>query len=272
MAAAQDAQAGCQYSATRVMSRSLTNMIVERTEDTRYLANAYLLADRPGGHGILIDANGVLEPLHATVAAERIAITHILLTHHHVDHVDGIAGLRERYRVPVLASRITAETLGAALAVDGHLADGDELRSGDLAIQAIATPGHAAGHLAFLVNGSDCLTADLIFKGTVGGCAGPGGSYADLRASIARILALPPATVLRPGHSEPTTVAAELASNPFLQVWGGRLAEGDERCLVRGVPATLLLWGPDYDGTHKALVRYDDGREVVIGGSQVERG
>ena len=42
--------------------------------------------------------------------------------------------------------------------------------------------------------------------------------------------------------------------------------------LVRGVPATLLLWGPDYDGTHKALVRYDDGRETVIGGSQVERG
>lgn len=247
-------------------------MIVERTEDPRYLANAYLVADRPGGHGVLVDGNGELEPLLATVERERIAVTHVLLTHHHVDHVDGVEGLRERFGVPLLGSRVTAETLDGTLRVDAHLADGDTVRSGDLGIEALATPGHAAGHLAFLVNGSDCLTADLIFKGTVGGCAGPGGNYAELRASIARILALPPATVLHPGHREPTTVAAELAGNPFVQLWGGRLAAGDERVLVRGVPATLLLWGPDYDGTHKALVRYDDGREVVIGGSQVERG
>lgn len=246
-------------------------MIVERTEDGRYLANAYLIADRPGGHGVLVDGNGVLEPLLASVERERIAVTHVLLTHHHVDHVDGVAELRARFGVPLLASRVTAETLEGTLRVDGCLADGDELRSGDLTIAALATAGHAAGHLAYLVDGTDCLTADLIFKGTVGGCAGPGGNYADLRASIARILALPPTTVLHPGHREPTTVAAELAGNPFVQVWGGRLAEGTERCLVRGVPATLLLWGPDYDGTHKALVRYDDGREVVIGGSQVER-
>ena len=156
--------------------------------------------------------------------------------------------------------------------MDGFIEDGDSVRSGDLEIQAIATPGHAAGHLALLVDGTDCLTADLIFKGTVGGCASPGGNYADLRASIARILALPPTTVLHPGHREPTTVGAELDSNPFIQVWGGRLPERDERVQVRGVAATLLLFGPDYDGTHKALVRYDDGRELVIGGSQVERG
>ena len=247
-------------------------MIVERTEDSRYLANAYLVADRPGGHGVLVDGNGVAEPLLATIEAEGLTITHILLTHHHTDHVIGIDALRERFGVPVLASRTTAETLGDALRVDGFIDDGDSVRSGDLEIQAIATPGHAAGHLALLVDGTDCLTADLIFKGTVGGCASPGGSYADLRASIARILALPPTTVLHPGHREPTTVAAELAANPFIQVWGGRLPEGDERVQVRGVAATLLLFGPDYDGTHKALVRYDDGRELVIGGSQVERG
>lgn len=247
-------------------------MIVERTEDPRYLANAYLVADGPGGHGVLVDGNGIAEPLLATVEREGITVTHVLLTHHHVDHVDGVDALRRRFGVPLLASAVTADTLGDALAVDGHLADGDVVESGRLRIQAIATPGHAAGHTALVVDGTDCLTADLIFKGTVGGCAGPGGNYADLRASIARILALPPGTVLHPGHREPTTVAAELAGNPFVQLWGGQLAPADERVLVRGVPATLLLWGPDYDGTHKALVRYDDGRETVIGGSQVERG
>lgn len=247
-------------------------MIVERTEDPRYLANAYLVADGPGGHGVLVDGNGIAEPLLATIERERITITHVLLTHHHVDHVVGIDELRRRFGVPLLSSAVTAEALGDALAVDGHIADGDVITSGRLSIQAIATPGHAAGHTAFLVDGSDCLVADLIFQGTVGGCASPGGSYAELRASIARILALPPATVLHPGHREPTTVAAELEKNPFVQVWGGRLAEGDERVLVRGAEATLLLWGPDYDGTHKALVRFPDGRELVIGGSQVERG
>jgi hypothetical protein len=40
---------------------------------------------------------------------------------------------------------------------------------------------------------------------------------------------------------------------------------------VRGQEATLLLFGPDYDGTHKALVRFADGRDAIVGGSQVER-
>jgi hypothetical protein len=41
---------------------------------------------------------------------------------------------------------------------------------------------------------------------------------------------------------------------------------------VRGEDATLVLWGPDYDGTHKAWVRYPDGRDAIVGGSQVARG
>lgn len=270
LAAAQDAQAGCQYSATRGMSRSLTRMIVERTEHPGYLSNAYLVADRASGHGVLVDANDVIEPLLASVERDAITITHVLVTHHHVDHVDGIEVYKERFGVPVVGSRITAETLGDGL-VDTIVADGDEITSGELTIRAIATPGHAAGHTAFLVNGTDCLTADVLFKGTVGGCAGPGGNYADLRASIARLLALPPSTVIHPGHREPSTIGAELDANPFVRLWGGRDPEGTERCLVRGTPATLLLWATDYDGGNKALVRYDDGHEVVIGGSQVER-
>ena len=245
-------------------------MIVERTEHPGYLSNAYLVADRPGGHGVLIDGNGAAGPLLASVERDAITITHILVTHFHVDHVDGIAEYRQRFGVPVVGSRVTAETLGGGL-IDTVIADGEEIASGELTIRVLATPGHAAGHFAFLVNGSDCLTADVLFRGTVGGCAGPGGNYADLRASIARLLALPPSTVVHPGHREPTTIAAELESNPFVRVWGGLDPEGMERCLVRGISATLLLWAPDYDGGNKALVRYDDGREIVVGGSQVER-
>jgi hydroxyacylglutathione hydrolase len=248
----------------------LRGMIVERTEHPGYLSNAYLVADRIGGHGILVDANDVIEPLLASAERDRLTITHVLVTHHHFDHVDGIDVYRQRLNVPVVASALTAEILGGGL-VDTIIADGEEITSGELTIRALATPGHAPDHTAYLVNGSDCLTADCLFKGTVGGCAAPGGSYAELRASISRLLALPPDTVLHPGHREPTTVRAELESNPFVRLWGGLDPEGTEPCRVRGMAATLLLWAPDYDGGHKALLRLDDGSELVVGGSQVDR-
>ena len=69
-----------------------------------------------------------------------------------------------------------------------------------------------------------------------------------------------------------TQVLEEWEENPFIRVWRGLDPEGEEQCMVRGEPATLVLWAPDYDGTNKAWVRYPDGRDAIVGGSQVERG
>jgi glyoxylase-like metal-dependent hydrolase (beta-lactamase superfamily II) len=88
---------------------------------------------------------------------------------------------------------------------------------------------------------------------------------------VERLLALPPETVIHPGHTLPTTVAEERESNPFFRVWTGRDPEGDEQCTVRGEPATLVLWAPDYDGTNKAWVRFPNGEDAIVGGSQVSR-
>ena len=63
----------------------------------------------------------------------------------------------------------------------------------------------------------------------------------------------------------------ELRTHPFVRVWDGRDPEGSEPCTVAGEEATLVLWAPDYDGGHKAWVRYPDGRDAIVGGSQVER-
>ena len=96
--------------------------------------------------------------------------------------------------------------------------------------------------------------------------------YADQVHSIMeRLMTLPPETRIHPGHKEPTTVGDEWESNPFIRVWRGLDPEGEEPCRVRGEEATLVLWGPDYDGTHKAWVRFADGRDAIVGGSQVER-
>jgi hydroxyacylglutathione hydrolase len=245
-------------------------VILERCEHPDWLSNAYLLADDAGGHGVLIDGNGVIEPLIERIERDRITLTHVLLTHHHADHVVEIAALKERFRVPVAASAQTAAQLERGL-VDQLIDDGGVVRSGTLELQAIATPGHAKGHLAFLSDG-DCFTADVLFKGTVGGTRSPGGDYGELVHSIMeRLLTLPGETRVRPGHREPTTVAEEWEQNPFVRFWRGLDEPGSESCRVRGEDATLLLFAPDYDGGHKALVRFANGEEAIVGGSQITR-
>ncbi len=245
-------------------------MIIDRCEESNWLSNAYLIADRPGGHGVLMDGNGVIEPLLERVDRDAITVTHILLTHHHADHVVGIAELKARFGVPVAAHADTATEVDAGL-VDTILHDGDTIASGDLTFRAIDTPGHCAGHIAYLVN-DECFTADVLFRGTIGGNGSPGGNFDRLQRSIMeRLMTLPAATRVHPGHREPTTIGEEWENNPFIRLWRGLDTEGSDRCTVRERPATLLLWAPDYDGGNKALVRYDDGEVAVVGGSQVTR-
>jgi len=240
-------------------------VIIQRVEHPQWLSNAYLIVDRPGGHGVLVDGNGVVEPLLERVEREGTTITHVLLTHHHGDHVVGVGELAERFGAPLLGH---PDNEAAREPLEGTI------RSGELEIEAIPTPGHCADHLALLFGGSDCLTADVLFRGTVGGTRAPGHTtFEDLKSSIMdRLMSLPGETRLHPGHSGPTTVAAEWEENPFIRVWRGLDEEGSEPCSVWGEDATLVLWGPDYDGTHKAWVRFSSGEDAVVGGSQVERG
>ena len=248
-------------------------MIVERTENPQWLSNAYLVADEESKKGVLIDGNDLLDPLLERAERDGIEITHILVTHPHADHVAGLAAARERLgEPPLVADPEVAAEIEDEVAVP--IEDGGKLSNGGLQIEAISTPGHAAGHLAFLINGSDVFTADVLFKGTVGGTMAPGASgLDDLQASVMRLMELPPDTVVHPGHREPTTIGEEREGNPFVRIWRGLDELGDEQCSVWGRDATLLLWAPDYDGGNKAWVRFaDTGEEAIVGGSQVERG
>lgn len=253
-------------------------MILQRVEAADWLSNAYLAVDEIGGTGVLIDSNLATDPLCERAERERTTITHILLTHHHYDHVVGVEKLAERFDVPVLAHPKCKELVGDL--VTGTIDHGDVLETGDLRIEAIHTPGHCGDHLALRINDDDCLTADVIFKGTVGGTGAPGATgLGDLKASIMdRVMALPNDVRLHPGHREPTTVIDEWENNPFIRLWRGLEEPAEEPCTIgppdaeERRPATLLLWAPDYDGGNKALVRFEDGSETITGGSQVKRG
>jgi hydroxyacylglutathione hydrolase len=247
-------------------------LIVERTENPMWLSNAYLVAEGRGGKGLLIDGNDELGPLLERAEIDGIEITHVLVTHPHPDHVAGLEQARAQIgNPPLVAHPDAAAELDAEVAV--LLDDGEKLSTGGLEIEALLTPGHASGHLAFLVNGSDLFTADVLFRGTVGGTMAPGASgLDDLRASVMRLMELPPETDVHPGHREPTTIGEELEGNPFVQIWRGLAETGEEQVTVWERPATLKLWAPDYDGGNKAWVRFeDDGLEAIVGGSQVVR-
>jgi glyoxylase-like metal-dependent hydrolase (beta-lactamase superfamily II) len=247
-------------------------VIVERTENPIWLSNAYLVADQERRSGVLIDGNEELGPLLERAEREGIEITHVLVTHPHGDHVAGLAEARAQLGgPPLVAHPDTAAELDEEVEIT--LLDGGTLQAGTLRIEALYTPGHAAGHLAYLVDGSDVFTADVLFKGTVGGTMAPGASgFADLKASVMRLLELPPQTRVHPGHREPTTIAAERAGNPFVRIWRGMEETGEEQVTVWGRPATLKLWAPDYDGGNKAWILFGDtGEEAIVGGSQVER-
>lgn len=243
-------------------------MEIHHTESEGFLTDAYLIDDG-AGTGVLIDGNGVGAPLLEIARDRGLSLAALLLTHSHPDHVmiDDYRGLG----IPIIAHPDCAAALGD-IKVDRTVEDGEHLQFGQLDIECLLTPGHVAGHLAFLVNGSDVFTADVLFRDTVGGTRGPGATgLADLRKSLRRLAALDPQTRVHPGHREATTIGRELEENVFLRALLSDATPEGEPCRVGGEPATLLLWGPDYDGTHKAWVRMADGTEHMTGGSQVRR-
>jgi len=199
-------------------------MLVERATNPQFISNTYLVADGHGGPAFFIDAGGPVAPL--IEAAERLGLapTHVLLTHHHFDHVSEVEALRERW--PALEVLISARErdlmqgqAGDAAATEGEDAHstgtieaGESLSFGALDVRPLHTPGHTAGMLSFLVAerpagdgerrigggsaratapggfsgaGAAVFTGDTLFKGSVGGVRAPGHTtYTDLRDSI----------------------------------------------------------------------------------------
>jgi hydroxyacylglutathione hydrolase len=217
-------------------------VLVERSLHPRYLSNAYLVADQEGGAALYVDSGAPLEPLRLAAQRWRVEPQLVLRTHSHADHVEheGELGL------PV-------ETGATEI--------------GGLRVEALATPGHSDDMVAFVVNGEAVFTGDTLFKDSVGG-----GNFEQVRQSVMDVLMkLPPETRVLPGHTDETTIGREWEESPFIRVWRGVEPEGTERVRVAGEGATLIVCSPDYDGGGKAWVRFDDGRDAIVGGSRVER-
>lgn len=245
-------------------------MILERSMHPDFLSNTFLVAAEPGGEAFFVDAGGPMDPLFAKVEELDLTPTHVLLTHHHFDHVSEVPKILERWPdVQVLIHPLEKDLVETAT---GTMDAGETVRAGGLDVQTIHIPGHTAGMLGLLVDGN-VFTGDTLFKNSVGGVRAPGStSYADLKSSVMdTLMALPPETVIQPGHTDATTVAEEFENNKFIRLWRGLDPEGDEQVTALGDPATLILLGDDYDGGHKAWIRWPDGRDDIVPGSRIER-
>jgi hydroxyacylglutathione hydrolase len=243
-------------------------MILDRSMNDQWLSNTYLIGDVAGGEGAFVDAGGPVAPLLEAVESHALTITHVLLTHHHHDHVAELGEIIERFPDAAVLSHPAEQVLG----VNETLQPGERVQVGELEVEAIPTPGHTEGMLSLRV-ADKVFTGDTLFKDSVGGVRAPGHTtYADLRSSIMdRLMKLPPETDILPGHTDATTVGREWEHNPFIRVWRGLDPEGDEPCTALGQRATLILLAPDYDGGTKAWVRWPDGSDDIVPGSQVER-
>ena len=245
-------------------------MILKRCMADGWLSNTYLVGDGKG-HAFFVDAGGPVEPLLEAAERHRIVPSHVLLTHHHHDHVAALPQILEAH--PAIEVLIHPSEADLVEGVTGTIEAGQPIEAGGLEVQTLHTPGHTKGMVAFVADG-DVFTGDTLFKGSVGGVRAPEStSYADLKRSIMEtLMGLDHALQVRPGHTDPTTLGDEWEHNPFVRLWRGLDEEGDEPCTVFGdQEATLVLLGPDYDGGHKAWVRWPDGSDDIVPGSQVKR-
>ena len=208
-------------------------MIVEMLTVGPFQENTYIVGDEASGEGALIDPGDEAARIALAVEQSGLEIGQIMVTHAHIDHVGAVAALVDEYACPVLMHEEAEAMLktvpqqalmmglrfGKVPAVDRNVGDDEVLEVGSLRLRSLYTPGHAPGHLAFLVEGGGIVfSGDALFAGSVGRVDLPGGSMEVLMRSIEeKLLPLPDGTVVLSGHGPETTIGRERMTNPFLR-------------------------------------------------------
>ena len=192
---------------------------------------AYLIHDAETGQTAVIDVPEA-GPILAALEAHQWRLTHILVTHHHDDHIQGVEALRSRSGARVLGAAADVHRLPR---LDLALTEADRFPIGSDFARVIDVPGHTLGHIAFHFSQSRlCFTADSLMAGGCGRLFE--GSARQMHASLAKLAALPPNTLICSGHEYTASnlrFAATLEpDNPRLI---SRMAEVAER-RAKGLP------------------------------------
>jgi glyoxylase-like metal-dependent hydrolase (beta-lactamase superfamily II) len=195
--------------------------------------NAYIVSDGVSPEALLIDP--VEDPDRLIEEAEKrgLRIITVVATHSHVDHVGGVAGVKERLRVPFIIGEHARESLlrESQRALQEHgiripeppepdhlLKEGDIMHVGSLQFEVLYAPGHWQGDIFLLERTQNVLfCGDAVFRGEIGrfnkGCDIP----TLIHSLKTKFLTLPDETIVYPGHGPTTTVGYERENNPSLK-------------------------------------------------------
>lgn len=194
--------------------------------------NAYLVRCTATGETWAIDPGGEGEAMASAVEMAGDPLVAIILTHAHLDHIEGVATLAGRTSAPIHLhpdDRPLYDAAGQQAAMFGYdfppppppdeaLEPGRALMLGRCSFEVRHTPGHSPGHvILYSEEAGLAFVGDVVFAGSIGRTDLPGGDYQQLMRSIRqRVLTLPDQTQLYAGHGPVTSVGHERAGNPFL--------------------------------------------------------
>jgi glyoxylase-like metal-dependent hydrolase (beta-lactamase superfamily II) len=196
----------------------------------QFVENTYLVIDEVSQACAIIDPGEEAGLIVQQLGAAGVTPVGIWITHAHVDHVLGVARVKEATGVPVyvhaadrpLYERVPQQAFAFGMraeplpAPDRELAHGDVLAIGELTFRVRHAPGHSPGSVVFEGHGA-AFGGDVLFQGSIGRTDLPGGDFDTLRNSIEReLLTLPDSTIVYSGHGPETTVGHERRINPFL--------------------------------------------------------
>ena len=195
--------------------------------------NCTILGDEATHEAMVVDPGDNIPEILSRLQKHGLTLRQIVVTHAHIDHVGGAAQLRKLTGAPVLMNQQDLALLGMmemqagwigvptpeVAPPDASAEDGLAVGLAALPAEVLHTPGHTPGSICLLFPAQHLLLAgDTLFAGSIGRTDLPGGDgHQILRSLRDRLLVLPDATRVVPGHGPETTIGEERHSNPFLQ-------------------------------------------------------
>ena len=212
-------------------------MILESAAVGPFFKNGYVVGCENTRKAVFIDPGDEVDQLLDFIRAEKLDVTHILLTHAHVDHVSGVAEAKRTLGVPIYLHKddlflyqnavrtgmMFGLTVEEPPPVDVFYEGEEPIAFGDYRVRVVHTPGHCPGGVCLAISKQGdpspprLFVGDTLFAGSIGRTDLPGGDYETLlRAITGTLFTFPDESIVYSGHGPETTIGREKQTNPFV--------------------------------------------------------
>ena len=212
-------------------------MIVESAAVGPFFKNGYVVGCERTRQAVFIDPGDEVDQLLDFIHKEELRVTHLLLTHAHVDHVSGVAEAKRALGAPIYLHKddlflyqnavrtgmMFGLTVEEPPPVDVFYDGEGPIVFGDYQVRVVHTPGHCPGGVCLAIGKTGdkapprLFVGDTLFAGSIGRTDLPGGDYETLLTAITGTLfKFPDESIVYSGHGPETTIGRERKTNPFV--------------------------------------------------------